>query len=73
MRIDGLATPAVVRHGTGRIWVYDEWAEGSQADLVGAAAAVPDAAAASAVDGGGCDDLEVTDAGGQKTRITLDR
>lgn len=70
---DGLATPAVVRHGTGRIWVYDEWAEGSEADLVEAAAAVPDAAAASAVDGGGCDDLEVTDAGGQTTRITLDR
>ena len=70
---DGLATPAVVRHGTGRIWVYDEWAEGSEADLVEAVAAVPDVTSASAVDGDGCDDLEVTDAGGQTTRITLDR
>lgn len=68
---DGLATPAVVRHRTGRIWVYDEWGEGSQADLVEAAGPVPDAASAHAVDGDECDDLEVTDVTGQTTRITL--
>ena len=68
---DGLATPAVVRHGTGRIWVYDRWAEGSEATPVEAAAAVPDAVSAHAVDGDGCDDLEVTEAAGQTTRIAL--
>ncbi|HEV2810660.1 MAG TPA: protein kinase [Acidimicrobiales bacterium] len=70
---DGLATPAVVRHRTGRIWVYNKWAEGSQADLVEAAGTVPDAASARAVDGDGCDDLQVTDVTGQTTRIALDR
>lgn len=69
---DGLATPAIVRYATGRIWVYDKWVEGSEAALVEAAAAVPEATAANAVDGDGCDDLEVTDAGGQTTRIALD-
>lgn len=68
---DGLATPALVRHSTGRIWVYDEWAEGSEAALVEAAAAVPDATAANAVEADGCDTLEVTDAGGQTTLIAL--
>lgn len=67
---DGVATPAVVRHGTGQIWVYTHWAEGTQAVPVDAAT-VPDAVSAKAVDSEGCHHLEVIDTAGQKTRLDL--
>lgn len=67
---DGLATPAVVRHGTGRIWVYTHWAEGIEAKLANDTTA-PDAVSAEAVDDDGCHQLEVVDSAGKATRLDL--
>lgn len=68
---DGIATPAVVRHGTGHVWTYASWAEGTEGVVADAAGEVPDATSATAVTVGTCDHLEVTDTAGQTTRLDL--
>ena len=67
---DGLATPAVVRSGTGRVWVYPHWADGTEA-VPAYAPLVPGAVSAQAVAMDGCHHLEVVDTAGKVTRLDI--
>jgi hypothetical protein len=68
---DGLATPAVVRPGTGHVWTYANWAEGTEGVVADAAGTVPDAMSAAAVTVDGCHHLEIVDTAGKTTRLDL--
>lgn len=68
---DGLATPAVVRPGTGHVWTYANWAEGTEGVVADAAGTVPDAISATAVTVDGCHHLEIVDTAGTTTRLDL--
>lgn len=70
---DGIATPAVVHHGTGHVWTYPSWAEGSEAVVADPKATVPDPVSATAVATGGCHHLDVVDTTGKTTRLDLAR
>ncbi|CAN5746321.1 hypothetical protein BH23ACT1_BH23ACT1_07900 [soil metagenome] len=68
---DGLATPAVVRPGTGHVWTYANCAEGTECVVADAAWMVPDAISATAVTVDGCHHLEIVDTAGTTTRLDL--
>lgn len=75
---DGSATPTIVRPTTGGVWVFARWAEADEDVTAEEAGNVPGAVSASPVPAGGgsgtgqgCDDLEVTDTAGKKTRLRL--
>jgi hypothetical protein len=65
----GTETPAVLRPGTGGVWVFDQWAE-EGAPVVGRPVArLPDAVSLRVRRGGGCDRLEVVDADGSTSLV----
>lgn len=73
---DGSATPAVVRPGTGEVWLFPRWAGPGEDVPAELAAVVPEAVSATTVErpptapATACDHIEVVDRAGTPTQVS---